>query len=496
MPSQDSKPQRFFENWISVLGKILSVVWFVAFVFLFFLDSTAGGQNPYLGVFSYFVIPAFLFFSLLLIPLGAWWERKRRLKGKAVRRFPTIDFNNPAHQRLAYTFWAVTTLFVMFIIVVTYRGYEFTESTEFCGLTCHQVMHPEFTTYQNSPHARVKCVECHIGPGAEWYVRSKLSGLRQVYHTIKKDYSSPIPTPVHNLRPSKETCEQCHWPGKFYSSFEIRRSYFSSEDNSKEPWFIRMLVHIGRSDKPDYGIHAHMYLDNTVSYVADDEQRQKISWVKSTGKDGKEVIYTSPDSKYKNTPPPPEKIRQMDCIDCHNRPSHQFAAPYNLVNRAIEAGQIAQGIPNIKQKAMDVLAKNYKTETEGLAGIRHGLEDYYRSKQAEYYQAHTDEINQAIDAVVAIYERNFFPERKARWDIYPDNIGHLVSPGCFRCHDGEHKAKDGRAITRDCTVCHNIIEQGPASNLEKSTDGLPFKHPFNEDESWKEMNCFDCHTGS
>ena len=101
------------------------------------------------------------------------------------------------------------TSFGTLVIVATgtYKAVELMESVEFCGTTCHKVMSPEYTTYLRSPHARVRCTQCHIGPGADWFVQSKLSGSWQLVSVALNLYPRPIPTPVHNLRPSRETCE-------------------------------------------------------------------------------------------------------------------------------------------------------------------------------------------------------------------------------------------------------------------------------------------------
>ncbi|MEI8012578.1 MAG: cytochrome C, partial [Candidatus Omnitrophota bacterium] len=351
--------------------------------------------------------------------------------------------------------------------------------------------------YQKSPHARVKCVDCHIGAGAGWYVRSKLSGARQVVSTLLNNYERPIPVPVHDLRPARETCEECHWPGKSFGNIEHDRHYYSTgADGKPSAWALRMLMHVSVKEKDSLGIHAHMSVNNKVSYVPGDEKRQVITWVKSVNENGEATIYTTKNSPYKNAAPPAGKVRQMDCMDCHTRPSHHYEAPMPLVNRAMTEGKIDPSIPHIKDKAVAVLAKKYATEDEAVAAIRSSLLSYYKEKQAAYYAANEKVISNSIEAVIDLFKNNMFPEMKVRWDVYPDNIGHMISPGCFRCHDGEHLAPSGKAITRDCNTCHAIIAQGPADNVEKSVDGLPFRHPFDGDESWKEMNCADCHSGS
>jgi len=496
---KDKKFSKYFYNRISYLGVILSIVVAIGEVFLFGIDLLIGYSNNYLSLFSYMILPPFLIIGLLLIPLGAWLERRRSLSGRAAADQHTffIDLSNPSHRNACIIFFVGTILFLLMTAVGSYKAFHYTESVAFCGTTCHTVMKPEYTAYLQSPHARVKCVDCHIGSGVSWYMHSKLSGLRQVVKTIRNDFDRPIGVPVRDLRPAKDTCEECHWPGKSFSAIELNRSYFPVEPGETDRWNLSMLMKVSGSDQGNYGIHAHMNNNNSIFYVADDDMRQKISWVKSVGNDGGETVYTSPDSPYLKMPPPAGKVRKMDCMDCHSRPSHHFQAPVPLVDRAMAAGKISVNIPQIKAKAVEVMARKYATEEEGVNSIRNALLAFYKEKHSAYFAAHQQEIEESIEGVIFLYKTNFFPEMKVRWEAYPDNIGHMISDGCFRCHDDQHKSSAGKTITRDCDSCHSIIRQGPSGSMEKDADGLPFKHPFDgSDESWKEMNCTACHTGS
>ena len=292
---------------------------------------------------------------------GALRKRNRVRKGLAEAQPKPFLFDPsvPQHRNAILVFLVGGTILVAMTAIGSYKAFHYTESVQFCGVTCHKVMSPQYTRHQQSPHARVKCVECHIGAGVDWYVRSKLSGVRQIFKTVQNTYPRPIPTPVHNLRPSRETCEHCHWPEKFYSSFEMRRQYFLTEGDSPS-WFIRMLMQVGSEDKKNTGIHAHMYMDNDIYYVADDEKRQKISWVKSVDKQGKETVYTAPEgSSYREKDPPAELVRKMDCIDCHNRPTHRFPAPYKVINEAMTAERIDPDLPSIKEKGLELLSAQY-----------------------------------------------------------------------------------------------------------------------------------------
>ncbi|HBO97240.1 MAG TPA: cytochrome C [Candidatus Omnitrophica bacterium] len=500
IPSPEKRPRPkfslFFYNPVTYAGVCLTLLIFFAECFLFGIDFINPYSNVYLGLFTYTVLPPFLIFGIVLIIVGALRKRNRVRKGLAEAQPKPFLFDPsvPQHRNAMLVFLVGGTILVAMTAIGSYKAFHYTESVRFCGVTCHKVMSPQYTRHQQSPHARVKCVECHIGAGADWYVRSKLSGVRQIFKTIGNTFPRPIPSPVHNLRPAKETCEHCHWPEKFYSSFELKQHYFLTEGEPPS-WMTRMLIQVGSEEKDNRGIHAHMYQDNDIYYVADDEKRQQISWVKSVDKQGKETVYTTEGSPYKGQEPPAALVRKMDCIDCHNRPTHRFLPPYKLINEALAAGRMDAALPSIKEKALEVLSAQYASQQEAAEKIRRTITDFYRGEFADAYQEHADRVTRSADELVVLFQNSSFPEMRARWDTHPDNIGHMTSPGCFRCHDGAHTSDGGKTVTRDCTVCHTIIEQGPPGALEKSTDGLPFQHPVDIGDMWQEMNCYECHTG-
>ena len=484
-----------FYNAVTYVGVMVSVVVAALEVFLFAVDFLDKGKNLYLGLITYMILPGVLIFGLFLIPVGVLWKKSRIARGLPVielKRF-RIDLSLPHHRNAILVFIIGTSLLILMSVVGAYKAFHYTESVQFCGILCHEVMHPEYTAYLKSPHGRVKCVECHIGAGADWYVHSKLSGARQVVKILAHTFARPIVTPVKDLRPAEETCKQCHSPGKYFSAIDFRRSYFLTEAGNKR-WNMRMLLNIGGGDRQSYGVHSHMNLDQEIYYAADDDKRQKISWIRSVDKRGHEMVFNSPDSKYKEKMPAAAKIRKMDCIDCHNRPTHQFFAPYRLINEGMQYGKIDPNLPEIKEKCMEALSKKYATKKGGAKIIHAGLIQFYRRRHPEIFSAKPIQLERSIRYLLEAYSQNIFPDMKVRWDTSPDNIGHLINPGCYRCHDGEHKAQDGKVITRNCTACHLIVEQGPAGAEEKNLDGLEFRHPPGGEE-WKEMNCFDCHTG-
>jgi nitrate/TMAO reductase-like tetraheme cytochrome c subunit len=345
-------------------------------------------------------------------------------------------------------------------------------------------MQPEYVTYLHSPHARVACAECHIGKGANWYVRSKLSGTYQVYATMADKYPRPIPTPVKNLRPAQETCEECHWPKKFVGNLERTYTSFLG-DETNTPFTIRLLMKVGGGDPthgPVGGIHWHMNVGNKIEYFPTDEARQKIPYIRVTDPLGVVTEYRTP--KFTNTVND-ASLRRMDCMDCHNRPAHRYESPNSAVNLAMALNKIDRSLPYVKTNAVFALTRAYTNDTQALEGIATFLANRYPDNPR---------VRPVIASVQQIYQDNFFPEMKASWQVYPDNIGHKDWPGCFRCHDGLHKSSDGKkAITAsDCNACHTILAQGSGAELNLMTpNGQKFKHPGDEVDG----ACNDCHTG-
>jgi hypothetical protein len=308
-------------------------------------------------------------------------------------------------------------------------------------------------------------VECHIGPGANWFVRSKLSGLRQVYAVTFHTYHRPIPTPVEQLRPARETCEQCHWPQEFTGDKLIVRTKFSDDEKNTRLTTVLVMKIGGRAWNGSVGIHGrHLDVASRIDYIATDRQRQAIAAVRYVDDSGKQVDFVSTDAK-----PTPEQLaagehRTMDCVDCHNRPTHIYQLPENAVDRAMNEGRISTDLPFIKKKAVELLRADYPDRTTAAQRIGAGLSDFYRTTYPAVYSEKRSAIETAAQQVQGIYLRNVFPEMKIGWGTYPNNIGHQDSNGCFRCHDGSHTSADGRTITNDCDACHAMLaveEQNP-----------------------------------
>ena len=354
--------------------------------------------------------------------------------------FPIIDLNDPRRRRSLLTMTATIFVFLFVSAFGSYRAYEFTDSVTFCGQLCHTVMKPEFVAYNASPHARVRCVECHVGGGAEWYVRSKLNGMHQLYAVTFHTYNKPIQTPIHNMRPADETCAKCHWPEKFHGEeLKVFNHYGYDENNSFSQ--ARMMINVGggsSSGGPTGGIHWHMNVANEVTYISTDEKRQNIPWVRLKDGSGNVVEYMTRDAGLTSQAIEQASKRRMDCIDCHNRPTHIYLSPNEAMDRSLSAAKIDVSLPFIKAKAVEVLNGAYETNDQALAAISTGLTDFYRSNYADIYQQRRPAIDSAIVEVQRIYQTYFFPEMKTDWRAHLNNIGHYNAQGCFRCHDGQH----------------------------------------------------------
>jgi hypothetical protein len=486
-------------NPLSIVGASLAAISLANIAFVFVVTLLSSRSSPYLGVLAFMVFPAFLIFGLLLIPVGMWFERRKRRRAApgTIPRFPRIDLNVRAQRNAFGLFAGFSFLFISLSALGSYRAYEFSDSVQFCGQTCHTIMMPEYTAYLQSPHARVACVECHVGPGATWYVRSKLSGSYQVYAALFHKYPRPIPTPIANLRPAQQTCEQCHWPSKFYGA-QLKVFYHYAEDQKNTPRQIRMLINTGGAEPAaglPAGIHWHMNIANQITFIATDAQSQVIPWVRVLDSRGRVTVYQS-----KASPLTSEQIEHaprhlMDCIDCHDRPSHIFTPPDRSVDDALIAGRIDSSLPFIKQQGVASLTATYKTTEEAMHAINKTITNFYKSNYAEMYSKRQAELRAAITELQNVYRSTIFPYMRVDWRTHPNNIGHFYTPGCFRCHDGQHVSSDGRIIPKQCNTCHTVLDQLESGvPLIRHEVGEAFKHPIDVGDL-TQVACSDCHTG-
>jgi len=448
------------QNTLSLIGVVLTTSSAITLIGFWMYDfMLPGPPHPYVGILLFLILPGVFVLGLLLIPIGIRLRRRQLQQiGDLPTVYPAIDLKTPMVRNSLLFIGFATILNVMIFGLASYKSVSYMDSKEFCGLSCHTVMAPEYGAYENSPHSRVECVQCHIGPGAGWFVRAKLSGLRQVFAVTFHTYSRPIPSPVKYLRPARDTCEQCHWPQRFSGDkFILKTNYKDDEKNT--PMTTALVMKIGGwAPSGSVGIHGkHLDDGSRIHYISTDERRQVIPVVYYTDDKGKIVEYVSTDIKVNKHELEKGEKRTMDCIDCHNRPTHAFELPANAVDLRMSRGLISPELPYIHKKAVELLKADYPDRDTAQRQIVEGIENYYRTSFPDLYASKRALIEQSAENLARIYLRNIFPDMKMSWGVHPNNLGHNDFPGCFRCHDGSHTSADGQTISNDCTTCHNLL---------------------------------------
>lgn len=484
-------------NPMSAFGLTLVVLSLMLLATFALFSIITGRGNRYLEVVGFLVLPGVFILGLAIVPVGIVWSRWRLRHSHGRHGGATFHLNlADARTRGAVVIFLAVTVFIVLpgVAVSSYEGYVYTESTEFCATVCHTVMEPQGTAHASSAHARVTCAECHIGEGAGWFVKAKLSGTRQVLAVWRDSYSRPIPPAIRELRPARETCEQCHWPTKFFGAqYKEIAHYSSDEANTRRS--VRLLLKTGGADETIgrvEGIHMHMMVDGAIEYVALDDHLQEIPWMRYTSEDGIPTVYRS-DGLPSDAAPPQGVVRTIDCMDCHNRGAHHFRSPQAAVDLQLDAGRIDSSLPYIKRESVAALVPDYADVPAAESGIENALTSFYQQHYPDVWSAQETAVRKAVAAVQNIYRRNFFPEMNVTWRTYPENIGHLNSPGCFRCHDGLHVNAAGEAVTSDCTVCHDFLN--PIDDRPREFREEPFEHSSMNMTLHKAQRCDQCHNG-
>jgi hypothetical protein len=315
---------------------------------------------------------------------------------------------------------------------------------------------------------------------------------------LTDDFSRPIETPIHNLRPARETCEKCHWPSKFYAR-QLRQSKHFLTDSLNTEWNIGMQMKTGPEHKAlglSEGIHWHINPDVQIEYVSKRDQRKVIPWVKYTNRvTGEVILYEDEESALSEEKMAVAEMREMECIDCHNRPSHNYKTPQEFIDHSLVSGDIPKDLPFIKKVAMELFVDPYDSKDTAIKTIRDYTRNYYAENNPEVFKTREADIDQAIDAMIKEFSQNIFPAMGASWDEYENHIGHKTYNGCFRCHDDNHKSPEGKVISKDCNICHTIVLQGVQGKEEFTSinEALEFLHPKELDEGWQEDLCTECH---
>ena len=437
-------------NPVSVIGGAIATATGFSFLVLLSLQFLGYLTNPYIGLVIYIAIPALFLMGLLLIPIGGWWNARRLARGE-IAEWPVIDLRQPHQRSVVFAVLFLTFVNVLIVSVATYGGVHRMESVEFCGTTCHTVMQPEYVGHQTGSHANVTCVQCHVGPGVGPLVQSKLSGLHQVWTVVSGRVPRPVPPPDTLISPARVTCTQCHAPARNVGDrLRVIREYANDEKNTETVTMLRM--HVGGGNPAlgvGSGIHWHANLANRIEYVPGPDPKV-IPYVRVTDMKGtvREYVAKGADAKALAS----ADRRLMDCTDCHNRPAHTFTAEATrAVDNAMAADEIPRGLPFIRREAVAAVSETYASREAGLAAIERRLGAFLRGRSV----AEAD-VTRAVTGTQAVWSRNVFPDMRVTWGTYANHLGHVDTPGCFRCHDDEHKSADGRVISQECDLCHAI----------------------------------------
>ncbi len=464
------------DNWISLLGVALVTTAAVAWFFTLPAQLGPGGDaHPYLGILTVFGLPALFLFGLVLIPVGIRLkERRKRSAGVYPSAFPPLSWDNPEFRKLATFVLVMTAANVVIGGSLTYSAVEYMDSRSFCGQACH-VMEPEWIASQIAPHAEVACVECHIGEGAQSFVAAKLNGTKQLIQVMFDSYPRPVPTPVHNLAQGNLTCSECHADRDLAD--KRKEWIFFGEDAANSATRTELLLKIGGADNPTGAHGAHMASGAKLEYRSD-RSRETIPWMRYTAPDGRQTVYAAAD--WNEGDSEAFELRTMDCVDCHNRSAHSFEVASKAVDRSMADGKIDPALPYIKREGLAAIEAEYANRAEAAERIPQAIQAFY---SAEYPSADAAAVESAARALLAIYERNVWPELGVRWGVHPNQGGHEDYLGCFRCHDDGHLSQDGarQALGDECESCHAIVVDGqpvsapaaPDFTLTSARDSLP-----------------------
>jgi hypothetical protein len=442
-------------NPLSLLGVAIASAMAIVFLVLVALELLGYLTNPYIGLLVFVTLPVIFVAGLLLIPIGSWWSARRRRRDPTAPVWPVIDLGSPRQRTILASVLALTLVNMVIISIAAYGGVHAMESVEFCGQVCHTTMEPQYAAHQVWPHARVGCTQCHVGSGAGAFVEAKLAGTRQLFQVMTNRVPRPVPPPADLIRTARDTCEQCHWPETFRGDqVRVIREYANDEANTETATTLRL--HIGGGSPGagvGTGIHWHMNLDNQIDFIASDDRQQTIPYVRLTDRQGNVREYLAEGVTREQIGDRP--ARRMDCMDCHNRPAHTFFyTPERAVDTAIAQGRIPRELPFVRREAVAAVRGAYADRNAALDAIAQRLTGFFTSRGG----VDAALVTRAVSATQDVWSRNVFPAMNVTWGTYPSHIGHVDTPGCFRCHDDTHKSSAGTVISQDCELCHTLPE--------------------------------------
>ncbi len=466
------RPALFFgNNPISLAGGAITSASGVTMIGYWLVELFGRpNDNPYLGIIFFLLLPALFMAGLLLIPIGVYLRRSKLQKaGQIPAEFPKIDLNDRVFRHGLDIVLVATIVNLLVVAMASYRGSAYMDSPQFCGQSCH-VMHPEYTAYKISAHSHVECVDCHIGSGAQAYFSAKVNGTKQILEVAFDRYPTPIPSPVESLRPARYTCEGCHTPARFIGEKLLVKSSFADDEKNTETQTV-VVLHLGGQDSLSHltGIHG-VHLGH-IEYVATDPTRTSIPWVQKRNADGSETVFAASSRGQRRA------AGRAAGDGLHRLPQPRGAHLPHRGRRAQPGhgrwrGQSPE-LPWVHKEGLELLKATYASEAEASAKIPQQLTDFYRTQHPEVLQAKADLVKSAGEELVTLYSQNVFPFMKVTWGTHPNHIGHMSYPGCWRCHDGDHSSRDGKAtITNDCSACHNLLAQDEAKPKVLSDLGI------------------------
>lgn len=415
---------RWSAHPVSAAGIALTTVSAVLFLSLWVLDAAGWIRNPYIGLFAFIALPVLFVAGLLLIPFGVWLARRRARRGlEALRPWPRLDLNETRARRFALFVLLATLVNVLVIMAAGNHAVHYMDSPAFCGSLCHTPMQPQFVQWQHAPHARIACVDCHVGTERGSFLKAKIAGTRRLLHMITGAYPQPIVAMQSTIPAPAFTCEQCHSTAAFSGDkLVVISSFADDEANTESKTTLRLHIGMEPSPSKDEGrIHWHADSGRTIEYVATDASENTIPWVRVTERDGRSRVFVADGTSTSAVPGSP---RRMDCLGCHNRPAHPFAASAErVVDQALADGRLDRSVPYVRRDTVVALKASHPP---------------------------------ASGTALELHREHVFPAMRVTWGTYASQLGHTDAPGCFRCHDDGHKATDGSMIRQDCTLCHAI----------------------------------------
>jgi hypothetical protein len=326
----------------------------------------------------------------------------------------------------------------------------------------------------------------------------KASHFQHLPETLLRQYEHPLE--AKTLRPANESCERCHWTPAFHGDTVREITHFEPDENNTEKR-IYLILKTGAGERErglGYGIHWH--ITNPVEYIANDEHKQDIRWVRTTLPDGRTVEYNDVINPLSAEEIAKGEKRLMDCVDCHNRMGHPFPTPDNLADEALANGRLSRDLPFAKKEMFDLLAASHASREEAIAAVGK-VKARYKAEHPDVAVTMADEIEQADQLAQELLTRLVFEEPGVSWRSFPNDGGHKDFAGCFRCHDGKHLSPEGESIRLHCNICHSIPVTVGAGDRPPEMPVATVKEPashletnFMADHRFQANSvCVDCH---